>query len=561
MHEECRLPRAAIYLSFMWRIILLFLISLCGASAVIGQEVRFELRDTQLISGAPTVLPIKVYNFESVVSFQYSIVWDSTLSLENAVFDTVFESGLVYYTFDDHINVSWLGPISGLTLPDAAIFAKLYFNTRGCPGDSARVSLTEEYISSEVGFVENGNLSLGIPGALPNLTTWRAPQILPFQDTLICEGNSLIVTADCDDCVEVNWEQDSDGASIEIDTAGVFLLTAVSENDCVFKDSLIIDVEAFQLEVLNDTLLCSEDSIRLILPDTLASYNWSTGDKEASITVFSDGVYSVTVTNINGCFATDQATVEVEAPPMGIPFADPPTLCPGDFTLLSLDTANIEMTQWLDAEWQSIAIDSISIWVMPDSTQTFSVISTNACGADTATVTVELVVFEASAGQDTCIAEGTSLELAATGGTSYRWIEREYPVAPANIPNPIVQPADSTWFVVEITGESDCVIIDSVFVEVANNPLKSILPINLITPNGDGMNDYLFFSNLVKFPQNQLTVWNRWGQAVYKKDNYQQDNELWDGTQNGRPLPDGEYFYLLEINGERIQQTLSIIRE
>jgi gliding motility-associated-like protein len=545
----------------MRRITILFLFLVSGIGAVAGQAVRFELKDTLLISGAPTGIPVEVYNFESVVSFQFSIGWDSTLILQEAQFDPAFESGLVVNTFDNHINISWLGPVGGLSLPDGAIFADLFFDTRGCPGDSATVGLTEEYIPWEVGVLEDGNLNLAPPDTLPNLTTWRAPQILPFQDTLICEGNSVTVTAACEGCVEFAWGGGVDGASIEIDTTGVFPLIAISEDDCIFQDSLSVEVDSFQLEVLRDTILCPEDSIQLALPDTLVAYNWSTGETEASITAFSGGLYAVTVTNLNGCTATDQASVEAEDLPMGIPFADPPTLCPGDSTLLTLDTASVEMVQWLDAEGRLIAIDSVAIRVSPDSTQTFSVISTNGCGADTAVVAIELVEFEGSAGQDTCIAEGTSLELGATGGTSYRWIEQEYPVNPANIPNPVVQPADSSWFVVEITGAAGCVILDSVFVEVATNPLASIRPISLITPNGDGMNDQLFFPNLMKFPNNELTVWSRWGQAVYQKSGYQQDDELWEGTHNGRPLPDGEYFYLLEVNGERIQQTLSIIRE
>jgi gliding motility-associated-like protein len=545
----------------MLRITILFLLGISSIGVATGQEVRFELKDTLLVSGAEMEIPIEVYNFESVVSFQFSIGWDSTLILQDAQFDPAFESGLVVNTFDNHINISWLGPVGGLSLLDGATFADLFFDTRGCPGDSATVGLTEEYIPWEVGVVEDGSLNLSPPDTIPNLTTWRAPQILPFQDTLICEGNSLTVIAACDDCVEFVWEAGGDGASIEIDTTGVFPLTAISENDCVFQDSLVVEVDTFQLEVLRDTILCPADSIQLALPDTLSAYTWSTGETAASITAFSGGLYAVTVTNLNGCTATDEASVEAEDLPMGIPFADPPTLCPGDSALLTLDTASVEMVQWLDANGRLIAMDSIAIRVSPDSTQSFSVISTNACGADTAAVSVELVAFEGSAGQDTCIAEGASLELNATGGNAYRWIEQEYPVAPANIPNPVVQPADSSWFVVEITGAAGCVVLDSVFVEVATNPLASIRPISLITPNGDGMNDQLFFPNLMKFPNNELTVWSRWGQAVYQKLGYQQDDELWEGTHNGRPLPDGEYFYLLEVNGERIQQTLSIIRE
>jgi len=546
----------------MLRIAIFFWICFFASSVRVAQEVRFEVRDTLLVSGASTIIPVEVYSFESVVSFQFSLAWDSSLTIVDISFDPVFEDGIVFNSFTDHINVSWLGPPSGLSLADASTFSTLHFDSRGCPGDSAMVRITQEYIPWEVGIFEDNSLVLEPPEAIPNLTTWRAPQILPFQDTLICLGDDVTVTAGCEDCVEINWEFGSSENTIIIDTMGVFPLTAISENDCLFQDTLSVGLDVFELDILNDTLLCSGDSIQLILPDTLASYNWSTGADGPQITAYSGGgVYTVSVTNINGCGAIDQATINTIDPPLGIAFAEPSILCPGDSSLLSLDTSSVDEIVWLDQKGMTIAVDTISIWVMPDSSQLFDVISTNLCGSDTAAVDIFLVEFEAGAGQDTCIAAGESLELGAFGGTSYRWIERDYPMTPIESPNPVVQPADSAWFVVEITNETGCVIVDSVLVEVATNPLAMIRPINLITPNGDGMNDKLFFPNLIKFPNNEVTVWSRWGQTVYQKSGYQQDEELWEGTHNDRPLPDGEYFYLLEVNGERIQQTLSIIRE
>jgi len=53
---------------------------------------------------------------------------------------------------------------------------------------------------------------------------------------------------------------------------------------------------------------------------------------------------------------------------------------------------------------------------------------------------------------------------------------------------------------------------------------------SLFTPNNDGMNDYWYIPNLIEFGNVQVTVYNRFGQAVYKSDSYNND---WDGTWNG----------------------------
>ena len=51
----------------------------------------------------------------------------------------------------------------------------------------------------------------------------------------------------------------------------------------------------------------------------------------------------------------------------------------------------------------------------------------------------------------------------------------------------------------------------------------------------------------MRHPDNELTVYNRWEQVVFHQKGY--DN-TWDGTwvQNGEPLPDGTYFYVLKRN-------------
>ena len=50
---------------------------------------------------------------------------------------------------------------------------------------------------------------------------------------------------------------------------------------------------------------------------------------------------------------------------------------------------------------------------------------------------------------------------------------------------------------------------------------------NIITSNDDGINDFLEFEYLQFYPDNELTIWNRWGNVVYKKSGYQND---WNGN-------------------------------
>ncbi|PWN69861.1 gliding motility protein [Chryseobacterium phosphatilyticum] len=67
--------------------------------------------------------------------------------------------------------------------------------------------------------------------------------------------------------------------------------------------------------------------------------------------------------------------------------------------------------------------------------------------------------------------------------------------------------------------------------------------INTITPNGDGINDILNYSEL-RIKQNvTIEVADRYGSSVYKSTD---KSYIWDGKSNGRNLPTGTYWYVIK---------------
>ncbi|MBI2967330.1 MAG: gliding motility-associated C-terminal domain-containing protein [Bacteroidetes bacterium] len=68
---------------------------------------------------------------------------------------------------------------------------------------------------------------------------------------------------------------------------------------------------------------------------------------------------------------------------------------------------------------------------------------------------------------------------------------------------------------------------------------------NVITPNGDGVNDRFFVNEILLRGKTRLIVYNRWGFKVFDDDNY---NNNWKGTKwNGVDLEEGTYFYVLDF--------------
>ncbi|SHG81512.1 T9SS type B sorting domain-containing protein, partial [Flagellimonas flava] len=84
---------------------------------------------------------------------------------------------------------------------------------------------------------------------------------------------------------------------------------------------------------------------------------------------------------------------------------------------------------------------------------------------------------------------------------------------------------------------------------------------NIFSPNnGDGINDTLVLVNHQDFPNNNLQVFDRYGNSVFEMQGY---DSSWDGTRSGGDLPKGTYFYVLDLRGdgsEIIKGWIQIIR-
>ena len=80
----------------------------------------------------------------------------------------------------------------------------------------------------------------------------------------------------------------------------------------------------------------------------------------------------------------------------------------------------------------------------------------------------------------------------------------------------------------------------TVFVEVLCDELTIF---SGFSPNGDGVNEVFTILGIEAFPNNRVCVFNRWGNQVFQQDGYR---NTWTGDFNGKLLPDGTYFYVVD---------------
>jgi gliding motility-associated-like protein len=164
------------------------------------------------------------------------------------------------------------------------------------------------------------------------------------------------------------------------------------------------------------------------------------------------------------------------------------------------------------------------------------------------------LVVEAGPDQSIPYHSTTVLNGSFTGGSarySYSWRPSSL-LTNDTILNPgTTNLTHDTMFILTVTDLSDgCQGVDSVRIKVFNNEINEDCLVfhNVITPNGDGLNDKWIIDCIENFPDNKVTIFNRWGDSVNSFKNYDNVSQVWNGTTtDGKPLPDGTYYYVLTI--------------
>lgn len=167
------------------------------------------------------------------------------------------------------------------------------------------------------------------------------------------------------------------------------------------------------------------------------------------------------------------------------------------------------------------------------------------CGRQSAPFTVtSLAAPQAQASADTIIVLGDAASISATGGDFYAWT----PAADLDCDicnQTLASPQVSTNYIVTVENLEGCTDQDTVFVDVREEVEQLVFIPNVITPNNDGKNDSWRIQNIQLFPLNRVRIVNRWGDLVFKSENYSNN---WNGTGfSGNKLPAGTYYYILDL--------------
>lgn len=146
----------------------------------------------------------------------------------------------------------------------------------------------------------------------------------------------------------------------------------------------------------------------------------------------------------------------------------------------------------------------------------------------------------------------------SSNGISYRWDFGDGDTDTTVSPKHTYQ--DSNTYIVKLIVNEGMECSDSFekLVDVFGYFPGEIKLANIFTPDGDGINDCFHFDGLKEDCEFlEFTVYDRWGQLLYKTDD---PNGCWDGNlRNGKPYPEGTYYYLLNVTRGPGYQSQNIV--
>lgn len=412
----------------------------------------------------------------------------------------------------------------------------------------------------------------------------ESPMVEILGESTLCPGNSTVLDAGVFSTYQ--WSNGDTSRQITVDRADTYRVTVSDDSGCtgVGETETKVDI-LVPLQISGLTTLCPGDSLILDGGSGYFGYRWSNGETSQTIIVKEEGTYQLTVSSETGCSETEEAEVNFDLPELAATGPDV-SICSDRITI----TANLppgttgiwttasgaEILDPLSGTTQVSAIGSEAatfIWTLstadcPDYSRDSLLVSPGRgpvavddqaqipAGGDR-TIRLDLLANDDLSG----IASPTVSILSEPGVGNLEMLDNG--VFIYNVPE---GPVGNYRFTYELCGPTcPCSTADvTISIEKEVRPEKEIS--NTITPNGDGLNESFVFDIIknaspAERPDNELIIFNRWGDIVYRTEDY--DN-TWNGMNNqGEALPEATYYFILRLNigeGKIIRGDVTVIR-
>ena len=249
-------------------------------------------------------------------------------------------------------------------------------------------------------------------------------------------------------------------------------------------------------------------------------------------------VISYTYTTVTGCVGTATQSIQVIATQNAVINSVSP-ICVNDAPIILIGNPSGGLFSGSGVTSSGTFDPSISGSGTPSVTYSFP--GDPCIIPATLSLVVHPIPNNVSAGPGISIVTGGGANLQGTGnGGTVIWTPPAGLSDPASL-TPFANPTQTTIYTLTVQNNFGCSVSDSMTLAVTSPCLD---PMKIFTPNNDGFYEkWIVFSGSC-ISKVEANVYNRYGSLVYHSNDYQNN---WDGTYNGKKLPDATYYYVLNV--------------
>jgi gliding motility-associated-like protein len=298
------------------------------------------------------------------------------------------------------------------------------------------------------------------------------------------------------------------------------------------------------------------------------SYSWTgpnaftgTGNSVTvqPVNAASVGYYYVTGVDANGCSNADSVFITMLNNPDISISSDVATGVYCNHSTAELTATGAQNYTWEGPNNLTYQGGTITISNVTNSNTGWYVVTgtdvNNCSSSDSIQIELSIPDFQIDAGNDSIVCPGESVHFSAmSGGSSYSWEGPQgHITSNQNFVLTNAVPPYSGWYYVTVTDSNNCSATDSTYLSVEPNASCLVIP-DLVSPDGDNLNDTWTIPGLENFPNVSVEIYNRWGNLIYTTDNYPNN---WNGEVNhgatigsSGKVPVGTYFYIMVLNDQ-----------
>ncbi|HKR05890.1 MAG TPA: choice-of-anchor L domain-containing protein [Bacteroidia bacterium] len=245
------------------------------------------------------------------------------------------------------------------------------------------------------------------------VTVHALPNPVITGGTGICQGASTILNAG-NNYSNYAWSNGAITQTISVSTAGNFTVTVTDINGCSNSASTTMVVNPLPVPAITgNNVVCQGVSTTFNAGAGYASYSWSNGSVAQTIGANTAGIYTVTVTDVNGCTGSDNINLTVN--PIPTPAISGNTVfCQGNSSVLNAGAGFNSYSWSTGATSQTISVNASGTYIV-------TVTNNFGCSANTNKVVTVNPLPNPSITGGTGICTGSSTVLNAGNYTSYIW--------------------------------------------------------------------------------------------------------------------------------------------